>query len=48
MYVGAVSEGAKEYNLGHEQSNVSEHLCQVGRNGQQLTAYHSSITRKKE
>lgn len=47
MYVGAVSEEAKEYNLGHEQSNVSEHLYQVGRNGTQSTITATLYEKKK-
>lgn len=48
VYVRAIFEEAKEDNLGHEQSNMSDHLVgrirMVGRNGQQLTEYHSNIT----
>lgn len=47
MYVGAVSEEAKEFHLGHAQSNAADHLCQAGGNGQQLGDFHSSKTEKK-
>lgn len=47
VYIGAVSEEAKEHNVGHEQSNASDHLYRVGRNVQhntKFTDYHSNIT----
>lgn len=47
VYVGAVSEEAKEFHLGHAQSNAEDHLCQAGGNGQQLGDYHSNKTEKK-
>lgn len=47
VYVGAVSEEAKEFHLGHAQSNAADHLCQAGGNGQQLGDFHSSKTEKK-
>lgn len=39
MYIGAVSEEAKEHNVGHEQSNTSDHLYRVGRNVQHNTKF---------
>lgn len=40
MFIGAVSEEVKEHNVGHEQSNASDHLYRVGRNVQHNTKVH--------
>ena len=47
VYVGMLSEEAKNYTLGYEQSKISDHSYQFNRNGQQLTHYHRNVTEKK-
>ena len=42
VYVGMLSEEAKEYTLGHEQSKTSDHLYHFGRNDKQSTHYHTT------